>query len=74
MTWTRRIGEACDVAQNSPTWHPLFPATSIVRFDTERQKFTSAVQLPGPKHWLYESIVPLIVTSFGEAPSPATSV
>ena len=52
LTWTRRIGAACDAAQNSPVWQPDFPATLIVRFDRERQKFTSAVQSPGPKHWL----------------------
>jgi len=26
--------------------------TLMVRFDNDRQKFTSAMQLPGPKHWL----------------------
>jgi hypothetical protein len=52
LTRTRRIGAACEVAQNSPNWQPPLPATLIVRFDSERQKFTSAVQSPGPKHWL----------------------
>jgi hypothetical protein len=52
LTWTRRIGEACEAAQNSPNWQPPLPATLMVRFDIERQKFTSAVQSPGPKHWL----------------------
>ena len=74
LTWTRRSGAACDVAQNSPDWQPPLPATLIVRFEIERQKFTSAVQLFGPSHWLYESIVPFTLTSFGDAPRPATSV
>jgi hypothetical protein len=52
LTLTRLIDVACEVAQNSPNWQPPFPATLIVRFESERQKFTSAVQSPGPKHWL----------------------
>src|SRR3954447_2332410 len=76
FTCTRRTGEACDVAQNSAAaLQPVLPAvfTSIVRFESERKKFTSAVH-PFASHWLYESTVPLSVTSPGEAPSPATSV
>src|SRR3954447_14989957 len=86
FTCTRRTGEACDVAQHSAAasgvpqpsaaaLQPVLPAvfTSIVRFESERQKFTSAVH-PFASHWLYESTVPLSVTSPGEAPSPATSV
>ena len=55
---TRRIGAACETAQNSlPVWQPVWPITLIVRFDIERQKFTSAVQSVGApggvgKHWL----------------------
>ena len=74
---TRRIGAACDVAQNSPAAsQPIFLLVSmwIVRFDSERQKFTSAVQSPGPKHWLWTSIVPRTLTSPGDCPRPATSV
>src|SRR6266700_2952525 len=56
--WTRRSGEACDTAQNSAfAWQPVPPVTLIVRFDTERQKLTSAVQLP-PEHWLTETFGP----------------
>src|SRR5262245_13915467 len=76
FTWTRRTGEACEVAQNSAAaLQPVLPAvlTLIVRFASERQKFTRAVQPPA-SHWLYESTVPFSVTSPGEAPSPATSV
>jgi hypothetical protein len=74
-TSTRRTGDACEVAQNSPNpGQPVLPATSIRRFDSERQKLTSAVQLPVASHWLNASTVPLIVTSSGDAPSPATSV
>ena len=52
LTWTRRIGEACDTAQNSLfAKQPVPPVTLIVRFDTERQKLSSAVQLP-LMHWL----------------------
>jgi len=75
LIWTRRIGAACDTAQNSAL-AVQFDAevTLMVRFDNERQKFTSAVQLPGPKHWLDTLISPLIVTSPGERPRPATVV
>ena len=52
LTLTRRIGAAWEVAQNSPNSQPPLPMTLIVRFDSERQKLTSAVQSPGPKHWL----------------------
>ena len=31
-----------------PDWQPPFPATLIVRFESERQKFTSARQLLVP--------------------------
>jgi hypothetical protein len=75
--FTRRIGAACEVAQKSPAAsQPVFLLVfmSIVRFDSERQKFTSAVQSFGPKHWLWTSIVPVTATSSGDAPSPATSV
>jgi hypothetical protein len=72
--WTRRSAEACDTAQNSAfAWQPVPPVTLIVRFDTERQKLTSAVQLP-PEHWLRESIAPLMTTPPGFSPRPATLV
>lgn len=48
MRSTRRIGAACDAAQNSGA--P--PAGSaIFKFDSDRQKLLSAVQLL-PSHWL----------------------
>src|SRR5215213_7618029 len=74
VTATRRIGEACETAQNSVSKrHPDWPVTLIVRFESERQKLLSAVQ-PDWSHWLRTSIAPLMVTSRGEAPRPATSV
>jgi hypothetical protein len=45
----------------------------MVRFDNDRQKFTNAMQLL-PVHWLYTSTEPLITTSPGDCPSPATLV
>jgi hypothetical protein len=52
LTFTRRIGEACETAQNSVlVRQPVFPATSIVRLDSERQKLLSARQ-PESSHWL----------------------
>ena len=52
LTWTRRIGAAWDTAQNSPVWQPkLGLVTLMVRFESERQKLLSAMQLP-PAHWL----------------------
>jgi hypothetical protein len=51
LTSTRRIGAACEAAQNSPLRQPLLPATSIVRFESDRQKFVSATQ-PVALHWL----------------------
>src|SRR5215475_2047011 len=45
VTLTRRIGAACDTAQNSATARqPVSPATLIVRFDSDRQKLTRAWQ------------------------------
>jgi len=50
---TRRIGAACETAQKSPEdRHPERPVTLIVRFDSERQKLTSAMQLSGVRHRL----------------------
>ena len=75
MTLTRRIGAAWDTAQKSvAAWQPVPPATLMVRLDSERQKLSSAMQLLPVKHWLYTSMEPLIVTSPGEPPRPATSV
>jgi len=48
-----------------------------VRFDSVRQKFTRARQLlvpPSSSQRLSTSILPLMTTSVGEAPRPATSV
>src|SRR6516165_1079458 len=59
---TRRRGAACETAQNSAEERqPDRPATLIVRFDRERQKLSSAMQLVGVKHRLYTSTWPLIV-------------
>ncbi len=43
---TRRIGEACEAAQNIPVLRQSVvpPATLIVTFDSERQKLFSATQ------------------------------
>ncbi len=73
--WTRRSGAACETAQNSVAVLAASPAgtTLIVRFDSERQKLSSAVQLP-PEHWLSTLITPLMVTSPGFSPRPATVV
>src|SRR6266542_1288138 len=50
---TRRIGAACETAQKSPEdRQPDRPMTLIVRFDSERQKLTSAMQLVGVRHRL----------------------
>src|SRR5258708_22740878 len=77
LIFTRRIGEACETAQKSAEARqpdsPV-PVTWIVRFDSDRQKLSSAMQLFAEKHWLYTSTWPLIVTSLGCAPRPATSV
>ena len=46
--FTRRIGAACETAQKSPEdRQSARPVTLIVRFDSERQKLTSAMQLFG---------------------------
>ncbi len=80
FTWTRRSGAACDTAQNSVLpWHPCSPMGLIVRLDSDRQKLSSAMQFvvfgsPVGKHWLKTSTEPLITTSLGDAPSPATWV
>ena len=57
--WTRRSGAACETAQKSvAAWQPVPPATLIVRFDSERQKLSSAMQFGvvaggvAAKHWL----------------------
>ena len=44
---TRRIGEACDAAQNIPVLRQSVvpPLTLTVRLDSERQKLFSAMQL-----------------------------
>ena len=51
--WTRRIGAAWETAQNSAEdRQPVRPVTLIVRFESERQKLTSAMQLSGARHRL----------------------
>jgi hypothetical protein len=53
LTFTRRSGAACDTAQNSPeARQPDSPATLMVRLDSERQKFTSAMQLSAARQRL----------------------
>jgi hypothetical protein len=50
---TRRSGAACDTAQNSVfVRQPDPPSGLIVRFDSERQKLSSAVQFFEVKHRL----------------------
>ena len=74
-TFTRRTGAACDTAHiSAEVSQSCWPATLIVMFSSERQKFTSATQLPGPRHRLWTLTSPFSVTSVGEAPSPATCV
>ena len=76
----RRIDEAWETAQKfAEARQPSCPRALMLsdRFESVRQKFTSAWQslVPPPaKQRLYTSILPLIVTSVGEAPRPATSV
>src|ERR1700747_342019 len=75
LTCTRRIGAACDTAQNSatpPQPSAEFATKLIVRFDSERQKLSRAMQLFAPKHWLETLMAPLMTTSPGETPRPAT--
>ena len=60
VTFTRRIGAACETAQKlaelrQPSASPA--AYWMVRLDSERQKFTSAMQFAGApsgtgRHWL----------------------
>jgi len=53
VTFTRRIGAACETAQNSaPARQPSSPATLTVRFDSDRQKFVSAMQLSAARQRL----------------------
>ena len=87
LTWTRLTGAACEVAHISAEFAQAGASGGvgeyvggcagsvrlIVRFDIERQKLTSAVQLP-EKHWLKTSMAPLMVTSLGEALIPPTVV
>ena len=54
---TRRSGAAWDTAQNSVfAWQPSPPSGLMVRFDIDRQKLFSAMQLCCPPasvvHWL----------------------
>jgi hypothetical protein len=79
---TRRTGDAWDVAQNSAVFSHGEPVDGagklIVRFDSERQKLFSAVHSlapsADPEHWLNESTAPLMTTSPGDDPRPATVV
>jgi len=53
LIFTRRIGAACETAQNSVLpRHPLWPVTLMVRLEMDRQKFTSAMQLSAARHRL----------------------
>jgi hypothetical protein len=46
VTFTRRIGAACDTAQKLPeARQPSSPITLMVRLASERQKLSSAMQL-----------------------------
>src|SRR5690242_6482479 len=79
LTWTLRMGAACDTAQKSAeVRQPERPVVLMVRFERERQKLTRATQLlppaPASRHRLYTSTCPLMVTSAGDAPRPATWV
>jgi hypothetical protein len=50
---TRRIGAACETAQKLPDDRQSDkPMTLIVRFDSERQKLLSAMQLSGVRQRL----------------------
>src|ERR1044071_4552517 len=50
---TRRIGAACDTAQNpAAERQPDSPVMWSVRFDSDRQKLTSAMQLSGARQRL----------------------
>ncbi len=77
---TRRIDTAWETAQKFAL--ALQPSVSSdlsifrVRFDSVRQNVSSAMQfvLFSPRQRLYTSMLPLMVTSPGFAPSPATSV
>ena len=76
VTCTRRIGAAWDTAQNSPEVQPA-PAGSVTwmcRLEIDRQKLFNAMQLPVGSHWLRTLMEPLMTTSFGDNPSPATLV
>jgi hypothetical protein len=53
---------------------PSPPAGAIVRFETDRQKLSSAMQLSAVRQRLNTFTAPLIVTSVGDFPRPATSV
>ena len=76
----RRIEAAWETAQKfAEARQPSCPAalTFRERFESVRQKLTRAWQLlvpPPSRQRLYTSILPLIVTSVGDAPRPATSV
>ena len=77
---SRRIDTAWETAQKfADARQPSCPSELMlsVRLESVRQKLTSATQLlvpPPSRQRLYTSILPLIVTSVGEAPSPAISV
>ncbi|MCU0153181.1 hypothetical protein N8H10_10345 [Curtobacterium flaccumfaciens pv. poinsettiae] len=69
FTWTRRIGAAWDTAHRSV---PLSGA--IATFSTDRQKFCVAFFSSPAFHPESTFTAPLIVTSSGFLPSPATDV
>src|SRR3954468_23284078 len=69
LRWMRRYGAACDTAHRST----VVPAGSCTeRFSADRQKFW--VALPLPSQSASARTWPLMVTSSGDMPSPATWV
>jgi len=75
-----RIDTACETAQKfADERQPSWPAASMLidRFEMVRQKLTRARQLlvpPSARQRLYTSTLPLMTTSVGDAPRPASSV
>ena len=64
---TRRIGAACDTAQRV-----VPPAGSTDRFSAERQKFCVALDVSPRFQPLSTLMLPVIFTSSGFWPRPAT--
>jgi hypothetical protein len=66
---TRRIGAACDTAQRS-----VPPSGTTATFSTDRQKFCVAFFSSPAFHPESTLTAPVMVTSSGFFPSPATVV